>query len=678
MAIIGEWKFNGDATDSSGNGNDGTVTGASLTTGRFNKSETAYDLNGSSDFITIPDSAELSFGNGSSDTPFSINVWVNMDDATTFDILDKTIADDSSEEYNFGTSAGDDLAFYCFDSDTLNRIGVRTNTGFLTALEGSWIMLTVTYNGNGAYTDIKLYCNGEELTGLTDISVGSYTAMHSGAGDLLFGKRLSFATGYANGKIDDVIIYDKELSATEVADLYGLTGTALDIPMIGSTEDLSGNNNSGVLVGSPSLTTDKDGRKDRAYTLDGSTQGMYVSDTADLEFGNGSSDSAFSVACWIKFDDVSGCNVVSKANSAGTLREYLFGFRGTDILKIELYNNGGNTVWIGKNTSSTLTAKEGEWCLYGFTYDGSGNESGLKVYINGEEESVTSNSSGSYTAMTGTSANVEIGNNTGGFSNGIDGDLGRTSVFNKELSAEEFKQLYNEIKPQYQPLFEDCVGYWDFNKDAKDVIGGINGTVTGATLTTDKFNVTDNAYEFNGSTNIIDVGALGLAGDTSLICVFNPDTISSRQFLGSAHDSGGNAATCEIGVEITTDAIGSDGEIRVIVGGGDPGLTDWQAWLSGLICNLNEWNYLAISCDGSTINVNLNGATASTTQTTTIASDGFNYIIGRPGILSALYFNGTMSMYGLWSRALTTDEMAYGHQLFTKKKIYPFIRGGRD
>lgn len=39
--------------------------------------------------------------------------------------------------------------------------------------------------------------------------------------------------------------------------------------------------------------------------------------------------------------------------------------------------------------------------------------------------------------------------------------------------------------------------------DANDIVCGNNGTVTGATLTTDRFGNSNRAYSFNGSSNYI-------------------------------------------------------------------------------------------------------------------------------------------------------------------------------
>jgi hypothetical protein len=56
---VGEWKFDGNAKDSSPNANHGTVTGATLTTDRKGQANSAYHFNGTTDHITVSSSAVL-------------------------------------------------------------------------------------------------------------------------------------------------------------------------------------------------------------------------------------------------------------------------------------------------------------------------------------------------------------------------------------------------------------------------------------------------------------------------------------------------------------------------------------------------------------------------------------------------------------------------------------------
>ena len=57
--------------------------------------------------------------------------------------------------------------------------------------------------------------------------------------------------------------------------------------------------------------------------------------------------------------------------------------------------------------------------------------------------------------------------------------------------------------PSYVPT-NGLVGYWPFNGNANDISGnGNNGTVNGATLTSDRNGVANKSYSFDGVTNLL-------------------------------------------------------------------------------------------------------------------------------------------------------------------------------
>jgi hypothetical protein len=51
--LVGYWGFDGNANDESGNGNNGTVNGAILTTDRFGNTDSAYSFDGVDDNINF-------------------------------------------------------------------------------------------------------------------------------------------------------------------------------------------------------------------------------------------------------------------------------------------------------------------------------------------------------------------------------------------------------------------------------------------------------------------------------------------------------------------------------------------------------------------------------------------------------------------------------------------------
>ena len=71
--LVAYYGFNGNANDLSGNGNNGTVTGATLTTDRFGNNSSAYSFNGANNQIAIANSTSLNIQNFNG---ISMAVWV--------------------------------------------------------------------------------------------------------------------------------------------------------------------------------------------------------------------------------------------------------------------------------------------------------------------------------------------------------------------------------------------------------------------------------------------------------------------------------------------------------------------------------------------------------------------------------------------------------------------------
>ena len=68
--LVGWWPFNGNANDESGNGNHGTVNGATLTSDRNVKENSAYDFHGDNDYI------DISTTNGNfNNQQYTISLW---------------------------------------------------------------------------------------------------------------------------------------------------------------------------------------------------------------------------------------------------------------------------------------------------------------------------------------------------------------------------------------------------------------------------------------------------------------------------------------------------------------------------------------------------------------------------------------------------------------------------
>src|SRR3990167_996949 len=70
QGLVAYYPFNGNTNDESGNGNNGTLYGPTLTTDRFGNPNKAYSFNGTSDYIRVSDSQSLDIGDS-----LTITAW---------------------------------------------------------------------------------------------------------------------------------------------------------------------------------------------------------------------------------------------------------------------------------------------------------------------------------------------------------------------------------------------------------------------------------------------------------------------------------------------------------------------------------------------------------------------------------------------------------------------------
>jgi len=178
-------------------------------------------FDGVDDYVDCGDSDDLSFGDGSNDSPFSICAWIKMNDATKFRIISKRSS--SKNEYHFTTSGGDLLSLNIYDNSTGGFISKKYNTS-LTSYEGQWIHVAATYNGLSSASGMKLYLNGNRVDDSTSTG-GTYVAMENTTAPFYIGRQIG---DYADGNIDEVAVFNSELSASNVTSIYN-SGSPADL-----------------------------------------------------------------------------------------------------------------------------------------------------------------------------------------------------------------------------------------------------------------------------------------------------------------------------------------------------------------------------------------------------------------------------------------------------------------
>lgn len=202
--LVAYYPFNGNANDLSGNGNNGTNNGASLTTDRFGNVNSSYNFQNSSNTISIPHNSLFGFQATSS---FTISIWCNISNlSNVIHIIGKRadfsptfnwqIAYGGGYGPNFGSGTGPGVYNGAFSSETLlvntwyHLVGKFDN--------GIW---SIYINGVLKATNNNALANPDTNTPITIGNSGNW--------------QQSFY-----GKLDDIGIWNRALTQQEITNLY--------------------------------------------------------------------------------------------------------------------------------------------------------------------------------------------------------------------------------------------------------------------------------------------------------------------------------------------------------------------------------------------------------------------------------------------------------------------------
>lgn len=199
--LVAYYPFNGNANDESGNSNNGTVNGASLTIDRFGEINSAYSFDGVDDYINVTKSI-LS----STSTSLSISMWFKSSDDDAHLISDRSGAGNTSK-YSISISQTT-LASGCEDGNCSG--GCPSFSSYMEYPINRWNHVVLIKNKEENVSNI--YLNGIEVGFRTFFCYTNFTSPTA------IGRGNSYYTsdGYLNGEIDDIRIYNKVLSVTDI------------------------------------------------------------------------------------------------------------------------------------------------------------------------------------------------------------------------------------------------------------------------------------------------------------------------------------------------------------------------------------------------------------------------------------------------------------------------------
>lgn len=278
--MTGWWTFTGNANDISGNGNNGTVNGANLTIDRFGNPNSAYQFNGTTDFVQMLNGG---IGGGSSRT---ISFWA------------KTNATGEMVPIDYGDANGNGGTFQVQFNNGCSGVGLDVSNGVITRggnsiLDNSWHNIVVVLDATAQLDSVRFYVDGAMLPTITCGALNQTASINTVlTNPIRIGKVSAGNVRYFNGLLDDFISYNRALSQVEINQIYTATNTPCTIPIsglignypfTGNANDLSGFANNGTVFGA-TLTTDRFGNPNSAYLFNGTSD--YIQMVTGAVYGN--------------------------------------------------------------------------------------------------------------------------------------------------------------------------------------------------------------------------------------------------------------------------------------------------------------------------------------------------------------------------------------------------------
>jgi len=447
LGLVGYWSFEEGigtkAGDMSGNGNNGTLTLMDPATDWVNgKRGKALDFDGVNDYVNLGTFSVVS-------DQMTMAAWVYVTAFSSPDVQERII----NKADGTGTENHDWMLSFIDNSGRKLRLrfnrSINTLIGNTNLSAGRWYYVAATYN------------NGTGIIYLDGVADGSGSfgtgTLPNNTNPVYIGAKSSLVE-FLNGKIDEVRIYNRALSASEVANLYNASKKIMKVntsqnlklttglvglwsfngpDVYGTTAfDRSGQGNNGTISGA---TLDS-GKVGQALNFDGNNDYINAGSPASLDDIENQGGGGLTISAWIYPETwgESGVGaVITKGSHDDAAGSWTFrlGQANTNIEFFKDYNGTNFGIRADANLISTQA-----WFHVAVTWDGTATSSNNHIYINNVNVPVWG-TDGTGTKQSDINENVYVGSDKW-TSNVFDGNIDEVRIYNRVLSAAEITRLY--------------------------------------------------------------------------------------------------------------------------------------------------------------------------------------------------------------------------------------------
>ena len=214
--LVAHYTFDdGTASDSSGNGNNGTVNGATAVVGKVGSGAMSFD--GVDDIIEVTQSSSIN-----DPLALTVSVWAKQSTLKTNGYyISKADNSSGGHGWSFGSGnvANSSLSFVVHGFTTTDLSSISAS-GVITT--NSWNHYVVTWDGSNTAANVRMYKNGVEVSYATQTNGGSATPQSDSARNIKFARESGTGSTFFNVNMDDVRVYNRALTQAEIIELYAL------------------------------------------------------------------------------------------------------------------------------------------------------------------------------------------------------------------------------------------------------------------------------------------------------------------------------------------------------------------------------------------------------------------------------------------------------------------------
>ena len=501
---------------------------------------------------------------------------------------------------------------------------------------------------------LALYSNG---TSSGDVSIDDYNLPQAGLYGLNIGYWSAGGGRYYNGNICEILIYNRDLTTTELKQVHTYLGQKWGISNTDrSIIDLSGNNNHGLL-----------GNGTVAYMPD------YNYYNKSLTYNKGQSDTLVVTNSTSLKNNNTTIELYMKFNSAiaSNTGDYIqFGVGSGNYAQYYFRNESPNLTW--NWYVATPAGSSTPYAISNFSTDIyylitlTGYSSGAtEIYVNGSKVASSANTGAS--ATTWTPNNLTIGGYVwDGYSNS---DIALTRIYSRVLSAAEISQNYEAIKSRFANtivqqglvLNLDAGNPYSY-AGAGTTFYDVSATALSWTINNATYNSSDPKYfSYNGSNSWLE-SSTSAAYDSQTItmeCWCYPNSLNQYGFLFEK-----GAVNSQYSMFLNQ---GNVFYFRTI--GGTINNQD-LSFTTTTYLTVNAWNHIACTYNGSSKVIYVNGVQIATVAASgTLNTGQINQYIGKYGAASNNYpFNGRIAESRVYNIALSAAQVLQNYNA-TKGKF---------